>query len=106
MHEQNERNRQLSDELLGATNQIAKLTQQNMTARQQLDRLGQIEQNLSEQIAILKDSLLLSKVLQQQKNALPLATQMDSNLPDLIADIRLRQFELSQEREALRNAEL
>jgi len=106
LHEQNERNRQLSDELLETTNRIAKLTQQNMTARQQLDRLGQIEQNLSEQIAILKDSLLLSKVLQQQKNALPLATQLDSNLPDLVADIRLRQFELSQEREALRNPEL
>src|SRR5690606_37204086 len=106
LHEQNERNRQWSDELLGASSKIAKRTQQNMPARQQLDRLGQIEQNLSEQIAILKDSLLLSKVMQQQKNALPLATQLDSKLPDLVADIRLRQFELSQERDLLRNPDL
>ena len=105
LREHNDQNLAISQELLRASNQIAELTRQNMEARQQLDRLGQIEHNLSEQIAVLKNSLLLSKILQQQKQALP-HIALDKSLPDRVADIRLRQFELSQQREALRNPEL
>src|SRR5690606_6179893 len=91
LREHNDQNLAISQELLRASNQIAELTRQNMDARQQLDRLGQIEHNLSEQIAVLKNSLLLSKILQQQKQALP-HIAVDKSLPDRVADIRLRQF--------------
>lgn len=92
-------NLKLSDYLLRATERHNKLTQQNLQTRQQLDNLKQADQALEEQIAVLEGSLLLSKILYQQKQALP-QISMDNNLADEIADIRLYQFELNKRREA------
>ncbi|MCP9337254.1 mechanosensitive channel MscK [Stutzerimonas xanthomarina] len=97
-------NRKLSDYLLRATERLNDLTQENLQTRQQLDTLNQADQALEEQIAVLEGSLLLSKVLYQQKQALP-QLSLDKNLADEIADIRLYQFELSQRRELSGNVE-
>lgn len=97
-------NRRLSGYLLRATERLNDLTQQNLQTRQQLDTLNQADQALEEQIAVLEGSLLLSKVLYQQQQALPQLT-LDKNLADEIADIRLYQFELNQRRESSGNAE-
>lgn len=96
---ESEENRKLSGYLLRATERLNDLTQQNLQTRQQLDTLNQADQALEEQIAVLEGSLLLSKILYQQKQALPQLT-LDKNLADEIADIRLYQFELNQRREA------
>ena len=101
---ESEENRKLSGYLLRATERLNDLTQQNLQTRQQLDTLNQADQALEEQIAVLEGSLLLSKILYQQKQALP-QLSLDKDLADEIADIRLYQFELNQRREAAGNIE-
>ncbi|SEQ02236.1 potassium efflux system protein [Pseudomonas cuatrocienegasensis] len=95
-------NLKLSDYLLRATDRLNQLTQENLKTQQQLDTLNQSDQALDEQISVLQGSLLLSKILYQQKDALPSLT-VDKQLADQIADIRLYQFELSQQREEAGN---
>lgn len=101
---ESEENRKLSGYLLRATERLNDLTQQNLQTRQELDTLNQADQALDEQIAVLEGSLLLSKILYQQKQALP-QLSLDKNLADEIADIRLYQFELNQRREASGNVD-
>jgi potassium efflux system protein len=95
-------NLRMSNYLLGATDRLNNLTQRNLQAKQQLDNLNQADQALDEQIDVLRGSLLLAKILYQQRQALPQVKE-DSDLTDDIADIRLYQFELNQQRDALRN---
>ncbi|KQQ57719.1 potassium transporter KefA [Pseudomonas sp. Leaf129] len=95
-------NVKLSDYLLRSTDRLNELTQQNLRTRQQLDSVTQSDQALDEQISVLKGSLLLSKILYKQKQALP-HLKVDRDLADEIADIRLYQFEVNQQREAISN---
>ena len=96
-------NLKLSDYLLRSTDRLNVVTQQNLETKQQLDNVTQSDQALDEQINVLKGSLLLSKILYQQKQALPRLQKMDKNLADEIADIRLYQFEINQQRELISN---
>lgn len=96
-------NIKLSDYLLRATDRLNQLTRQNLETKQKLDNLNQAGQALDEQISVLQGSLLLSRILYQQKQALP-SVRIDGNLADQIADLRLYQFELTQQREAISNA--
>ncbi|MDD1014008.1 mechanosensitive channel MscK [Pseudomonas rubra] len=93
-------NLKLSDYLLRSTDRLNELTQQNLKTKQQLDTLTQSDQALDEQISVLKGSLLLSKILYKQKQALP-HLKLDRDLADQIADIRLYQFEINQQREQI-----
>lgn len=93
-------NLKLSDYLLRGTDRLNELTQSNLKTKQQLDNLTQTDQALDEQINVLSGSLLLSKILYKQKQSLP-HLQLDRNLADEIADIRLYQFELNQQREQM-----
>lgn len=93
-------NQQLSEYLLRATDQLNKLTQRNLAVRQQLDALNRSNTVIDEQINVLQGSLLLSRILLEQKRALPQPT-IDSSLAEQIADIRLYQFEVNKQREQL-----
>ena len=95
-------NLKLSDYLLRATERLNQLTRENLQTKQQLDSLNQSDQALEEQISVLQGSLLLSRILYQQQQALP-TLKIDSKLPDQIADLRLYQFELNQQRESISN---
>ncbi|MEL0169260.1 MAG: mechanosensitive channel MscK [Pseudomonadaceae bacterium] len=95
-------NRQLSEELLSATRQIGVVTRNNIETKQQTEHLTQIDKALEQQIAVLEGSLLLSRILHQQKSELP-KVETDKNLADQIADLRLRQFELNQLSQSLQN---
>ena len=95
-------NRQLSEELLRATTQVGVLTSKGIQTKQQVDSLGQIESALEQQIDVLEGSVLLSRILHQQKEALP-NVRYDATLADQIADLRLRQFELNQLRDEIVN---
>lgn len=88
-------NRQLSEELLDASGNVGEITRKSIAAAQQIENLLQIEQALEQQIEVLRGSVLLSRVLHQQKRALP---QVRGTLAatDQIADLRLRQFELNE----------
>ncbi len=98
-------NLKLSDYLLEVTERLNKRTQQNLQTQQQLDSLNQTSQALDEQISVLQGSLLLSKILYQQKQALPNVPQDRSNLTNEIADLRLNQFEIGQQRDAVAQPE-
>lgn len=93
-------NLKLSDYLFRSTDRLNELTQQNLQTKQQLDSLTQADQALDEQISVLKGSLLLSKILYKQKQALP-HLKLDRDLADQIADTRLYQFEVNQQREQM-----
>ena len=95
-------NVKLSDYLLRGTDRLNELNQLNLKTQQQLDTINQTNQALDEQISVLQGSLLLSKILYTQKQALP-KLKLDSGLADEIADIRLYQFELNQQREQIAN---
>jgi potassium efflux system protein len=93
-------NLKLSDYLLKSTDRLNDLTQKNLQTKQQLDAVTQSDSALDEQINVLKGSLLLSKILYKQKQALP-RLRVDRDLADDIANIRLYQFEVNQQRELI-----
>ncbi len=93
-------NLKLSDYLLTVTERRNQLTQRNLVVRQQLDSVQQSDQALDEQINVLQGSLLLAKILYEQKRALP-QVSFERNLADQIADTRLYQFELRQLRDTV-----
>ena len=100
LSQENAKNLRLSDYLLRATDRLNVLTRRNLETKQQLDNLTQSNQALEEQINVLRGSLLLSRILYKQKQALP-KIKTDQSLADEIADLRLGQFELNQERDKL-----
>ena len=102
LHKQSLINQRISEELLKSSNQISALSRRNIQASQQVDYLTQLESALDQQISVLEGSLLLSRILHQEKQALPVV-KIDRTLTDSVADTRLRQFEINQLRELLRN---
>ena len=93
-------NQQLSQRLITATQNGNQLMQQNIKVKNWLERALQSERNIKEQIAVLKGSLLLSRILYQQQQTLPSADELE-NMTNRIADLRLEQFEVNQQRDAL-----
>ncbi|MEA1065782.1 mechanosensitive channel MscK [Erwinia sp. HR93] len=93
-------NHRLSERLIDATQQGNTLVQRNIQVKTWLDRMLQSERNLKEQIAVLKGSLLLSRILYQQQQRLPSAADME-DMSNHIADLRLEQFDINQQRDAL-----
>ncbi|MEQ9465369.1 MAG: mechanosensitive channel MscK [Haliea sp.] len=97
-------NQQLSEELLAASGNVGELTRSSIAAAQQIESLLQIEQALEQQIEVLRGSVLLSRILHQQKRALP-RVQGTLTSADRIADLRLRQFELNALKSELEDPE-
>jgi len=93
-------NHQLSQRLITATENGNQLVQQNIKVKNWLDRALQSERNIKEQIAVLKGSLLLSRILYQQQQTLPSADELQ-DMTNRIADLRLEQFDVNQQRDAL-----
>ena len=93
-------NQQLSQRLISTTQDVNTLVQENIKVKNWLDRITQTEQNLNEQISVLKGSLLLSKILYQQRQILPDDSLIQSS-EEQIADLRLAQFDINQQRDQL-----
>lgn len=100
MKQELEINHQLSERLIQATESGSALVQQNIKVKNWLDRALQAERNVKEQIAVLKGSLLLSRILYQQQQTLPSADELE-DMTNRIADLRLEQFDVNQQRDAL-----
>ncbi|MBZ5877058.1 mechanosensitive channel MscK [Chromohalobacter salexigens] len=94
-------NRDLSRELLDITDRANAMVREGIETRTQLDRVRQVQRTLNEQIEAIRGSLLLSRILREQRESLPEVETL-GGLQDDIADLRLRQFDLSQQRDALR----
>ncbi|MCK6407767.1 MAG: mechanosensitive channel MscK [Thauera sp.] len=95
-------NQELSQYLLRTTEHLNTLTRRNQAVSQQLDALNRSSTVIDEQIGVLQGSILLSRILLEQRRALP-APVADASLAEQIADIRLYQFEISKQREQLAN---
>ena len=93
-------NHQLSQKLISATEGGNQLVQRNIQVKNWLDRALQSERDIKEQISLLKGSLLLSRILYQQQQTLPSADELE-DMTSRIADLRLEQFEVNQQRDAL-----
>ena len=93
-------NQTLSSYLLRATEHLSELKQRNLDTRQRLDALNRNSSIIAEQINVLQGSPLLSRILNEQRRALP-APSVDGELTNQIADVRLYQFELNKQRETL-----
>lgn len=93
-------NKELSQRLINATKEGNTLVQQNIRVKNWLDRALQSERNLKEQITVLRGSLLLSRILYQQQLNLP-TSGLITNMGPRIADLRLEQFEINQQRDQL-----
>ena len=87
-------NQQLSEELLAASVNVGEMTRRGIATARQIESLLQIEQALEQQIEVLQGSVLLSRILHQQKRELP-GVRGSLTTTDRIADLRLRQFELN-----------
>ena len=99
-----EANRELSLELLKASDHSNDLVRESLLVRSQLDQVRQLQRSLNEQIRAIRGSLLLSRILREQRKALP-QVEVRRGLQDEIADQRLRQFDLAGQRDALRQGE-
>ena len=97
-------NRDLSMELLRANDRHNDLVREGLAVRSQLDHVRQLQRSLNEQIEAIRGSLLLSRILREQRRSLP-SVDARQNLQDEIADLRLRQFDLARQRDTLRQSE-
>jgi len=94
-------NRDLSDRLLEVTDRTNDLIRQAIDTRSQLDRVRQVKRTLNEQIEAIRGSTLLSRILNEQRRALPDIDEL-AGLQEEIAETRLSQFDLVDQRDALR----
>ena len=97
-------NQDLSLELLRANDRRNALLREAITVRSQLDQVTQLQRSLNEQISAVRGSLLLSRILREQRQSLP-QVEARRDLQDEIADLRLRQFDLGRQRDQLRQGE-
>src|SRR5690606_38767508 len=74
------------------------LLRENVATKTQLDRVRALSTTVNDQIRMLDGSLLLSRILYEQQKNLP-DFKPREGLPKAIGDTRLRQFEISQQRQ-------
>ncbi|MCM2972783.1 mechanosensitive channel MscK [Larsenimonas suaedae] len=96
------RNRELSQQLLTTTDRVNTLIRESIEASTELDRVRQVQRTLNEQIEAVRGSLLLSKLLRQQRNTLD-DVDIERGLNEEIGQVRLKQFDLAQTRDQLSN---
>ncbi|WP_280553284.1 mechanosensitive channel MscK [Halomonas sp. 25-S5] len=97
-------NRTMSLELLRATDRASRLVREGVEVRRQFDRVRQLQRSLNEQIDAIRGSILLARILREQRQTLPRVEER-RGLQDEIADLRLKQFELGRRRDQLREGE-
>ena len=93
-------NAQLSQYLLEQTAKTNTLTQDELRMRNVLDNLTQTQRTIDEQISALQGTLVLSRIIQQQKQKLPTNLNIQG-LSKQIADLRVQIFDITQKRNEL-----
>lgn len=95
-------NTELSKVLLSETQKLNQLSQDNLKIKNTLENLVETKRDVDEQITALQGTLVLSKIINQQKQLLPTEKGVN-NLSKFIGDLRVSLFEYSQQREAVYN---
>ncbi|OBX02891.1 mechanosensitive channel MscK [Gallibacterium genomosp. 1] len=93
-------NTQLSQQLLSETQTSNQLSQESLRIKNVLDNLTQTQRSIDEQISALQGTLVLSRIINQQKQNLP-TDQTVEGLGKRIADLRVQIFDLTQARDAI-----
>src|SRR5690554_4760685 len=93
-------NRQLADELLVMTVSTNSLIRDNIRIENTLDRTRQALRSLNEQIDLLQGGMLLARIVYSQQASLQ-RTVLVEDLEQSIAELRLRQFHIHQQQQAL-----
>ena len=94
------RNAELSQYLLQQTEKTNILTQDDLRMRNVFDSLTQTQHTIEEQISALQGTLVLSRIIQQQKQKLPTNLNIQG-LSKQIADLRVQIFDITQKRNEL-----
>ncbi len=97
-------NARVSEELLAQTTQLNALSQDHLRIKSILDNLQQTQRNIDEQISSLQGTLILSRVINKQRQSLP-KDEMISGLSKKIADLRVRIFDISEFRDRMNNVD-
>ncbi|MGV6988748.1 mechanosensitive channel MscK [Testudinibacter sp. P80/BLE/0925] len=95
-------NTQVSQFLLTQTNNHNQLVQDGLRIRNTLDNLLQTQRNIDEQISALQGTLVLSRIINKQRQALP-KDSLISGLAKRITDLRVQIFDMNERRDALYN---
>ena len=97
-------NTRISQELLTQTTKLNQLSQDSLRIKNVLDNLQQTQQNINEQISSLQGTLVLSRIINKQRQALP-QDKLIKGLSKQIADLRVRIFDITEVRDRAANVE-
>lgn len=95
-------NTQLTQALLKQTQTMSLLSQDNLRIKRVLDNLQQTQRNIEEQISALQGTLVLSRIINKQKQSLP-QDEMISGLSKKIADLRVQVFDMTELKDSVSN---
>ncbi len=90
----------LSQELITETTKLNALSQDNLRIKSVLNNLQQTQRNINEQISALQGTLVLSRIINKQKNLLP-QDKLINGLSKQITDLRVKIFDLTELRDNL-----
>lgn len=88
-------NSELSQKLVDFTSEANELSTRSLQIKKILDGLNQTQRNIDEQISSLEGTLVLSKVIEQQKKRIP-SDGLVKDLSNKISHIRVDIFELNE----------
>lgn len=92
-------NTKVTQELLKQTKDMTQLSQDNLRIKSVLDNLQQTQRNIEEQISSLQGTLVLSRIINKQKQSLP-QDEMISGISKQITDLRVRVFDMTEFRDS------
>lgn len=95
-------NADLSQYLVEQTQKTNSLFQDGLRVKNMLDNLTRTQREVEEQINALQGTLVLSRIINQQKQSLP-TQRLNKGLVKDIAKLRVEIFDLSQKRDELYN---
>lgn len=93
-------NVKLSQELVSETTYMNNLSQDSLRIKNVLDNLQQTQRNIDDQISALQGTLVLSRIINKQKDLLP-QDKMISGLSKRITDLRVKIFDFTEARDSL-----
>lgn len=100
IQEELDTNNDLSRNLLKETEKANTLLQESLRIKNVLDNLTQTQRTINEQISALQGTLVLSRIINQQKQNLP-TEKIIKGLSKRISDLRVQIFDFTQTRDQL-----
>ena len=95
-------NAKLTQELLAQTTKMSELSNDSLRIKNMLDNLQQMQRNIDEQISSLQGTLVLSRIINKQKQLLP-QDQLIKGLANRISELRVNVFDASELKDSIAN---